>query len=244
MATWLEVATVAFVAQLSVLPGEKAQFVVAALSTRFDPLLVTAAAGTAFAGWTAVEVAVGQALTRAVPQVYLDAMTGLLFLGFAVLLVRSAPDGGRADAAPGSWATTDGGVVAGTAAEDLDVTVPYLGTVPTWGRGFLPVFVLMAVGEVGDKTQLVTIGLATQFAHGTAIWAGEMAAIVPVSLLNAVVFSRASRRFDLRRAHLVGAVLFLLFGLDTLQSLVTGVSIWETVVSWVAASAGAAVSVP
>uniref|UniRef100_UPI0013CF04E2 TMEM165/GDT1 family protein n=1 Tax=Halalkalicoccus subterraneus TaxID=2675002 RepID=UPI0013CF04E2 len=87
-----------------------------------------------------------------------------------------------------------------------------------------------ATGEFGDKTQLVTIGLAAQYGATSAIWAGEMLAIIPVSLANALFFHRFSRRVDLRKAHLVGAALFALFALDAFLSLLTGVSVWETAV--------------
>jgi putative Ca2+/H+ antiporter (TMEM165/GDT1 family) len=229
VAGWVEVATIAFVAQLTVLPGEKVQFIIAGLSTRFHPALVVAAAGTAFAGWTALEIAFGGFLQRVVPGFYLDVGTGLLFLGFAVLLYQSAPNHGdgateRPIDAPhteGGGQLTDGG--------DIEVTVPFFGwRVPNRFGGFFPIFALMAFGEFGDKTQLVTIGLAAQYAHGTAIWVGEMAAIIPVSIVNALFFSRFSDRFDARIAHLAGAALFAGFGVDTLQSKVTGISVWET----------------
>jgi putative Ca2+/H+ antiporter (TMEM165/GDT1 family) len=230
--TWLEVATIAFVAQLSVLPGEKGQFIIAALSTRYHPVLVVAAAGSAFAGWTVLEVVVGNALQEMLPGLYLDLFTGLLFLVFAVLLARSAPAESTT-----AEATTDGGIVESSPADELEVRLPVVDwRVPNVAGGFLPIFAMMTAGEFGDKTQLVTIGLAAQYAHGTAIWAGEMAAIVPVSLLNAFFFHRFSHRFDLRTAHLVAATLFAFFGVDTLQATVTGVSVWETVVEHVAAA--------
>ena len=233
MEPWLQVATVAFVAQLTVLPGEKVQFIIAGLSTQYPPLLVVAAAGTAFAGWTALEIAFGNLLQETVPGLYLDIGTALLFLLFAVLLLRSAPSPGSrpermtddapADDTPESAGLTDGGT--------LDVRVPVVGwQVPNALGGFLPIFALMAFGEFGDKTQLVTIGLAAQYAHGSAIWVGEMAAILPVSLVNALFFYRFSHRFDARTAHLVGAALFAFFGVDLLQSQVTGVSVWESLV--------------
>jgi putative Ca2+/H+ antiporter (TMEM165/GDT1 family) len=270
--TWLEVATVAFVAQLSVLPGEKGQFVVAALATRFHPLVVVGGAAAAFGGWTVLEIALGSYLQGLLPELYLELLTGLLFLVFAVMLLRTAPshdpdphviaerrpastDGGAADGGATDTDTADAGTAdtgtatdagptaSGTAAEsgsamlagdgeELDVRLPVVGwRVPTVVGGFLPTFALMTVGEFGDKTQLITIGLATQFAaFPSAIWVGEMAAIVPVSLANAYFFHRFAGRFDLRTAHLVGAALFTFFGVDTLQALVTGVSVWETAV--------------
>jgi putative Ca2+/H+ antiporter (TMEM165/GDT1 family) len=248
--TWLEVATVAFVAQLSVLPGEKGQFVIAALATRFHPLVVASGAAAAFAGWTVLEIALGSYLRGLLPELYLELMTGVLFLLFAVMLLQSAPERRpEPSVVEERPATTDGGAAAAPASDhvdsqgmlatedgDLSVELPVVGReVPNVVGGFLPAFVLMTAGEFGDKTQLVTIGLATQFAaFPTAIWLGEMAAIIPVSIANAYFFHRFAGRFDLRKAHFAGAALFAFFGLDTLQAQVTGVSVWETVVGAIA----------
>ncbi|UPW00140.1 TMEM165/GDT1 family protein [Halorussus gelatinilyticus] len=230
MTGWLEIVVVAFTAQLAVLPGEKVQFIIAGLSTRYNPWIVVGAAGSAFAGWTALEIWFGSALQGALPQVYLDAFTAALFLAFAALLVRSAPERGE------TLAETDGGMM-GTG--DLDVSV-FGREVPTVFGGFLPIFVMMVTGEFGDKTQLVTIGLATQYGATSAIWAGEMLAILPVSLANAFFFHTFSHKFDVRKAHYAGAVLFLFFGLDTVLSIFTGFSVWETVVGSIAGALTAA----
>ncbi|MFB6173465.1 MAG: TMEM165/GDT1 family protein [Halobacteriales archaeon] len=237
MEAFLAVMVTAMVAQLVVLPGEKVQFIIAGLATRFDPLTVVSAAGLAFAGWTALEIWFGQALKGALPPVYLDAISGALFLLFGALLLRSIPEGGhpRPDTDGGSAAAeTDGGVVAGAAGSgDLDVSVAGV-DVPNRFGSFLPIFVMMAAGEFGDKTQLVTISLAVQYGAHPGIWLGEMLVIIPVSLANAYFFSTFSGRFDAVKAHLFGAGLFFFFGLDTFLSIATGFSVWETVVGAVA----------
>ncbi|MDG5775504.1 TMEM165/GDT1 family protein [Haloarculaceae archaeon H-GB2-1] len=232
MTGWLEILLVAFGAQLAVLPGEKVQFIIAGLSTRYSPWVVVSAAGSAFAGWTVLEILFGQALQSALSPLVLDGITAVLFLGFAVLLYWSAPD---PDENP---TETDGGLP--RADEELDVTL-FGREVPDALGGFVPIFVLMAAGEFGDKTQLVTIGLAVQYGAHPAIWAGEMLAIIPVSIANALLFDRFAHRFDVRRAHLGSAVLFLFFGLDTVLGMTTGVSVWETFVTTVANLASAAV---
>jgi putative Ca2+/H+ antiporter (TMEM165/GDT1 family) len=228
--TWLGVVIIAAGAQLAVLPGEKVQFIIAGLSTRFNPALVVAAAGTAFAGWTALEIWLGSAVTGLLPAIYLDALTAALFVLFAYLLVRTAPASDAPDREPASGVLTDGG--------ELDVRVPVVDwQVPNRLGGFLPIFAMMAFGEFGDKTQLITISLAAQYpAFGTAIWTGEMLAIIPVSIANALFFHRFSHRFDLRKAHFVGAALFLFFAADFALSVTVGVSVWETLVE---AAAGA-----
>ena len=229
--TYTEILIVAFAAQLTVLPGEKVQFMIAALSTRYDPKVVVAAAASAFAGWTAVEIAFGRALQVALPGLVLDAVTAALFFAFAYLLYRSMPDRESDQVASsdgGTGSPAAGAADAGYA--DLDsVTLPgpldrYRGSL----GGFLPIFVLTATGEFGDKTQLVTIGLAAQYGVTSAIWVGEMLAIIPISLANAYFFHTFAHRFDVRRAHVVSAAIFVFFGADTVLSIVADVSVWET----------------
>ncbi|ELZ74112.1 TMEM165/GDT1 family protein [Haloferax larsenii] len=223
MTSWGEILVVALVAQLAVLPGEKVQFIIAGLSTRFDPKVVVAAAGSAFALWTALEIVLGQALKNALPPVVLDSITAILFGLFAVLLIRAAPSG--SDSAP----ATDGGFA------DDDFTPTVFGHELTSTRfgGFFPIFAMMAAGEFGDKTQLVTIGLAVQYGAHPAIWAGEMLAIIPVSIANAYFFHRFSDRFDERKAYLGAAGLFAFFAADTVLAIVTDFSVWETLVGTV-----------
>lgn len=228
MSFW-EIVVVAAVAQLAVLPGEKVQFIIAGLSTRYRPAVVVAAAGTAFAGWTALEIWFGAALQSVLSPTLLDVFTAVMFLAFAAILLRSAPDGSDRVAT----AEPDGGQVL----PGIDGTVSVFGHEISGRLGsYLSIFSLMAAGEFGDKTQLVTISLAAQYGATSAIWLGEMAVILPVSLANAYLFHRFSHRFDVRKAHLAGAVLFAFFGLDTILALATGFSIWETVVDAVSAA--------
>jgi len=227
MAGFVEIMVVAFVAQLAVLPGEKVQFIIAGLSTRFNPFLVVAAAGTAFAGWTVVEIIVGEAVQEVLPGVVLSVLSALLFLVFAVMLYRSAPE------EAGTPATTDGGYAEFSGNRDYSIAGVEL---PQSVATFLGIFSMMAVGEFGDKTQIVTITLALEYGATPAIWAGEMLAIIPVSIANALFFHRFAHKLDLRKAHFVAAGLFLFFGLDTLLAVATGFSVWETTVNSIAAA--------
>ncbi|GAA0210427.1 TMEM165/GDT1 family protein [Halobaculum roseum] len=228
MSFW-EIVVVAAVAQLAVLPGEKVQFIIAGLSTRYRPAIVVGAAGTAFAGWTALEIWFGAALQSMLSGAMLDAFTAAMFLVFAVLLFRSAPGAGAGVHA----VETDGGEVL----PGVDGSVSLFGHEISGRLGsFLSIFSMMAAGEFGDKTQLVTISLAAQYGAAPAIWVGEMAVIIPVSLANAYLFHRFSHCFDVRKAHLAGAALFAFFGLDTVLALATGFSVWETVVGAVSSA--------
>jgi putative Ca2+/H+ antiporter (TMEM165/GDT1 family) len=221
MSDFFTVLIVAAGAQLAVLPGEKVQLIIASLSTRYHPLLVVSAAGTAFAGWTALEILFGNAIQRVIPGLYLDVITAVLFLVFAVMLWRSMPAEGN------QTATTDGAGLTG--GKDLDVSL-FGRQVPSVLGGFLPIFAMMAAGEFGDKTQLITITLAARFGAHPGIWVGEMLVIIPVSLANAYFFHTFSHKFDVRKAHMLGALLFVFFAADTLLAVTTGFSVWEAII--------------
>lgn len=228
MSAFLDIAGIAFAAQLAVLPGEKVQFIIAGLSTEYDPKVVVAAAGSAFAIWTAIEIVVGEALQRAIPGVALDVATAALFVVFGLLLLRSMPDAGASNPM-----TSDGGVV--DVGGRLGDATLFGHSLTTAAGGFVPIFAMMFAGEFGDKTQLITIGLAADYGATPAIWVGEMLAIIPVSLVNAYFFDRFAGAFDARKAHIGSAALFFFFALDTVLAVTVGVSIWEELV---AAAAG------
>jgi putative Ca2+/H+ antiporter (TMEM165/GDT1 family) len=228
MAGWLEVLVAAATLQLLVLPGEKVQMIIAGLSTKYNPYIVVAGAGVAFAGWTALEIVFGEALQRALPAVYLDAITGGLYVLFGVLLTYTALQLDRSDA---DGVVTDGGEHGSRVATAEDSSLPGPGTaaiterVPEGYRGFVPAFTVSAFGEFGDKTQLVTIGLAVQYGAHPAIWVGEMLVIIPVSLATALVSHHLSHLFTVERRryiYLGSAGLFFLFAADTAAQYLLG----------------------
>jgi len=229
MAGWLEVLVAAATLQLLVLPGEKVQMIIAGLSTKYNPYIVVAGAGVAFAGWTALEIVFGEALQRALPAVYLDVITGGLFLLFGVVLAYSALqlDHGSSDGV----ATDGSGEHGGQGGMEEESSLPGPRTdaiterVPEGYRGFVPAFTISAFGEFGDKTQLVTIGLAVQYGAHPAIWVGEMLVIIPVSLATALVSHHLSHLFTVERRryiYLGSAGLFFLFAADTAAQYLLG----------------------
>ncbi|NHN42559.1 TMEM165/GDT1 family protein [Halorubellus sp. JP-L1] len=230
-----ELVAIAAIAQLTVLPGEKVQFIIAGLSTRYNPLVVVAAAGSAFALWTIVEIQAGQLIQAVLPGAWLEVFTGTMFLVFAYLLARSAPEPGEGIGDGAVDTETDGGVASveeagGLLAGDVDDATVFGRDVPNVLGGFVPIFAMMLTGEFGDKTQIITITLAAEYGARAGIWVGEMLAIVPVSLANAYFFHTFSHRFDVRKAHFVGAAVFAFFAFDTALSLGFGVSVWEMLV--------------
>jgi putative Ca2+/H+ antiporter (TMEM165/GDT1 family) len=213
MVGWVEILVSAFVLQLLVLPGEKGQMVIAALATKYSPYVVVAGAATAFGGWTVLEILLGSALKGALPETYLDGITAGLFVVFAAWILYTS-EFDAADPAEDPTEVANGGTaLAGDPAE----------VVPSRFAGFVPSFSLMVFGEFGDKTQLITIGLAVQYGAHPAIWVGEMLAIVPVSLLTALFFSRASSYINMRWVRYASAGLFVLFAMDITSKYLFGI---------------------
>ncbi|MEF8780357.1 MAG: TMEM165/GDT1 family protein [Haloferacaceae archaeon] len=227
MSTFIEVVIAAFTLQLLALPGEKGQLVIASLATKYNPYMVVGGAATAFGGWTAIEILLGNALEGALPEVYLDGATAGLFVVFAAWILYASTgeaedpsSTGVADGPPSTGmaegATSDGGVPVYDGFRSPD---------ESRFSGFLPSFSLMVFGEFGDKTQLITIALAVQYGANPAIWVGEMLAIVPVSLATALFFHSASTRINQRWVHRVAAALFLLFAIDISAKYAIGTSL-------------------
>jgi putative Ca2+/H+ antiporter (TMEM165/GDT1 family) len=212
MTEFIEIVTIAFVLQLLALPGEKGQLIIAGLATKYNPYIVVAGAATAFGGWTVIEILVGNALKGALPEVYLDTITAVLFVAFAIWILVTSP---TVESHSAQDISTDGG-------SRIDQALPF--RVPARFHGFFPSFSLMVFGEFGDKTQLITISLAAQYGATSAIWFGEMFAIVPVSLVTALFFNRVSHRFDRKWLHRAAAAIFLLFALDILAMYTIGKS--------------------
>lgn len=208
-----DVVLTAFILQLLALPGEKGQLIIASLATKYNPYQVVAGAVTAFGGWTAIEIVVGTALKGAIPGLYLDGVTAGLFILFAAWILQASPD--KQSQFP-TMISTDGGTCHNLSIGAVDS--PRL-------RGFGSAFALMMAGEFGDKTQLVTIGLAVQYGATPAIWFGEMIAIVPVSLGTALAFDRAAHRFNQVWVHRIAATMFLFFAVDIIMKHTLNVSI-------------------
>ncbi|RRJ33472.1 TMEM165/GDT1 family protein [Halocatena pleomorpha] len=223
MTGFLSIIVIAAVTQLTVLPGEKGQVIIAGLSTRYKPLVVVGAAATAFGVWTVFEILFGQMIQGLFPEAVLNAITAGLFLLFAVVLFRSARNGSEPFAGLDSAEGTER-----PSTESSRLSFDLFGHTFDGRFGqFCSIFALMAAGEFGDKTQLITIGLAVQYGATSAIWLGEMIVIIPVSLANAYLFHRFADRFDVRTVQLLGAFLFAFFGADTVLAMATGVSVWE-----------------
>lgn len=177
--------------------GDKSMLLVMTLATRYRPWWVFIAVSTESAVVMALAVSVGAAAGALLPERALEIAAGLAFLGFGV------------------WALRD------SAAEEEVVEA---GGARTAFAVIAVLAVTLFVAELGDKTQIATLSLASVHpGKGVAVWAGATLGMVVGDGLAILLGHRLTR---LLSPHVVGRLagaIFVLTGLVTLTLAWSGV---------------------
>ena len=164
------------------------------LGTRYRASYVFAGVAAAFALHVALAVAAGSVLTL-LPQQVVQALTGVLFLGGAAVLLLRKDDGDEEIRRP----------------EDQSF----------WkvaGAGFM----LILVAEFGDLTQIMTANLAARYDDPLSVGLGAVLALWAVAGLGIVGGKALMKRVPLKLITKVAALLMLGLGLWSLWEAVAG----------------------
>lgn len=163
--------------------GDKSQLMALAFATRFKALEVLLGIAVATALVHAFSVAVGAVMGVALPTRVIDLIAGLAFFGFAAWTLRG--DELTDDEARRATRNDRSAVVAASAA-------------------FL-------LAELGDKTMLATITLATN--HGVlGTWAGSTVGMVAADALAIGAGKALGTHLPERAIRIGAAALFVIFG--------------------------------
>ena len=163
--------------------GDKSQLMSMTFATRYRARTVILGAGLASAAIDLVSALAGNVIGDALPRDAVRIAGGVLFLLFAVLALREGID------------------------ENEDEPKPRA----RGGRAVMVVAVAFTLSEIGDKTMLVTMTLATQY-HWLLVWLGSTIGML-VSIVMAVLVGRALLKVvPLRFVHLLSAALFAVVG--------------------------------
>ncbi|MFI2635567.1 TMEM165/GDT1 family protein [Streptomyces collinus] len=164
------------------------------LGTRYRASYVFAGVAAAFALHVALAVAAGSVLTL-LPQQIVQALTGVLFLGgAAVLLLRKGED-------------------------EEEVRKPE--NQSFWkvsGAGFM----LILVAEFGDLTQIMTANLAARYDDPLSVGLGAVLALWAVAGLGIVGGKALMKKVPLRLITQIAALVMLALGVGSLWEAVTG----------------------
>ncbi|KUN72402.1 hypothetical protein AQJ46_13180 [Streptomyces canus] len=166
------------------------------LGTRYRASYVFAGVAAAFALHVALAVAAGSVLTL-LPQQIVQALTGVLFLGGAAVLLL-----------------TKGGA-------DGDAEIRRPEDQSFWkvaGAGFM----LILIAEFGDLTQIMTANLAARYDDPLSVGLGAVLALWAVAGLGIVGGKALMKRVPLKIVTKVAALLMLALGLWSLWEAVTG----------------------
>jgi len=164
------------------------------LGTRYRASYVFAGVAAAFALHVALAVAAGSVLTL-LPQQIVQALTGVLFLGGAAVLLLRKGEGDEEIRRP----------------EDQSF----------WkvaGAGFM----LILVAEFGDLTQIMTANLAARYDDPLSVGLGAVLALWAVAGLGIVGGKALMKRVPLKLITKIAALLMLALGLWSLWEAVAG----------------------
>ncbi|MGY0067006.1 TMEM165/GDT1 family protein [Streptomyces sp. QTS137] len=164
------------------------------LGTRYRASYVFAGVAAAFAVHVALAVAAGSVLTL-LPQQLVHAITGVLFLGGAAMLLFKKDEGDEEIRKPENqsfWKVS--------------------------GAGFM----LILVAEFGDLTQIMTANLAARYDDPLSVGLGAVLALWAVAGLGIVGGKALMKRVPLRLITRIAALLMLGLGVWSLWEAVTG----------------------
>lgn len=178
-----------FVAEL----GDKTQLTVLALSARYHkPLQVFLGAALAFVLLNGIAVGLGAAGTL-LPKDLIRLLASLVFVAVGLLSFSSARQ----------------------AKQQKEVEEDERAVGRSRRGPFLATLLLICLMELGDKTQLSMIALASRFGSPLSVFAGGTAALWLSSLLAALVGGWLARVVPVQVMRALSGGLFVLFGLLT-----------------------------
>lgn len=173
--------------------GDKSQLMALAFATRYRAWPVIAAITTATTIVHLGSVALGAGFGELLPARWVNLVAALAFFGFAAWTLR------------------------GDALSDEDRRRAQRNA----RSAFLTVGVAFFLAELGDKTMLATVTLATQ--HGWAgVWVGSTLGMVAADALAIVVGRQLGTRLPERAVRYGAAILFVVFGGWLLVDALTG----------------------
>ncbi|HEX2910042.1 MAG TPA: TMEM165/GDT1 family protein [Chloroflexia bacterium] len=166
--------------------GDKTQLVALAFATRFRASIVLAAVFAATLLVHLFSVGIGEVLGLALPVFWIKLLAGLAFIGFGIWTLR------------------------GDEIEEEEKL-----TQNRWGP-FLTVAITFFLAELGDKTMLATITIASQQQSFIPVWLGSTVGMVLADGIAVIVGMVLGKRLPERLIQIVAALIFIGSGLFTL----------------------------
>jgi len=167
--------------------GDKTQLMVFTLALRYGGRPVLTGAVLAFALLSGSAAILGKGLGELLAPDIITRISAWVFILFGIyMLLRKGDDNETAAVRPSAKA------------------------------GLFTAFSLIAVSEMGDKTQIATLLLSVKYQNFIAVFLGSLAALSLASLLGIIVAGRLHKFIPARLVTPAAGTLFMLLGLGTL----------------------------
>jgi putative Ca2+/H+ antiporter (TMEM165/GDT1 family) len=167
--------------------GDKTQLMVFTLALRYGGKPVLAGAFLAFALLSGSAAIVGKGLGSLLDPDFITRASAWVFIIFGTyMLLRKKEEDKDGEAAPSQRA------------------------------GFIAAFSLIAISEMGDKTQIGTLLLSIKYQNFAAVFLGSLAALSAATLLGVVVAGRLHKFIPVKYVAPASGILFILLGIGTL----------------------------
>src|SRR5512147_335707 len=166
--------------------GDKTQLMVLTLALRYGGKPVLAGAFLAFALLSGSAALVGRGLGSLLAPELITRISAWVFIAFGVYMLVRKKE----DEAGEVKQSTRAGLVAA--------------------------FSLIAVSEMGDKTQIATLLLSVKYGSFAAVFLGSLAALTAATLLGVLVAGRLHKFIPAKYIAPVSGILFILMGAGTL----------------------------
>jgi len=167
--------------------GDKTQLMVFTLALRYGGKPVLAGAFFAFALLSGSAAIIGKGLGSLLDQDLITRISAWVFIAFGLyMLLRKGNDEEKEEAKPSAR------------------------------TGFLTAFSLIAISEMGDKTQIATLLLSVKYQSFASVFLGSLAALTAATLVGVLVAGRLHKFIPAKYISPVSGVLFILLGIGTL----------------------------
>ncbi|MDH4162502.1 MAG: TMEM165/GDT1 family protein [Nitrospirota bacterium] len=167
--------------------GDKTQLMVFTLALRYGGKPVLAGAFLAFALLSGSAAIIGKGLGSLLDQDLITRISAWVFIAFGLyMLFRKGEEEEKEEAKPSAR------------------------------TGFLTAFSLIAISEMGDKTQIATLLLSVKYQSFLSVFLGSLAALSAATLLGVLIAGRLHKFIPAKYISPISGALFILLGLGTL----------------------------
>jgi putative Ca2+/H+ antiporter (TMEM165/GDT1 family) len=163
--------------------GDKTQFMTLSFSTRYRYQAVVAGVFVATLVISLISALLGEAVGRTLPYFWIDLLAGLLFIGFGLWTLRGKEEEGEDSGAEGRFGPV------------------------------LTVAVAFFLAEIGDRTMLATVMVASQQRNFLGVWLGSTLGLMASNALAILAGKLMGKRLPEKYLRYATAAVFVASGL-------------------------------